>query len=396
MPFGITPAGFARKDLATILAEIEEQQRDDIDPGLNQEGDSLLGQLNSVVGNAFAELWEVAEAIYDNQYPDTASNQSLDDVAAITGTSRRAATNSTVLCDVNIDGGFTLPAGSVAFVPGQAGTTRFLLDEDLNNPGGGPATFIGVAFTAQDTGPVVANAGTLTGGPELVTGWNSVTNPNDATLGKLQETDAELRLRRLQEVAGAGGSTLEAIRADVSRVAGVISVKALENTSDIVDSNGLPPHSFEVLVLGGDDDDIAQAIFDTKPAGILAFGSTIVNVEDSEGVTVPIGFSRPTAKQVWLELDLLVDDDYPAGGDDAVKQTVVEFAETIFLTGDDVVLARLNQAAFMVMGVRDITEIRAGFAVSPIGTANLIIALRELASFDTSRVVVNTSPFVDL
>lgn len=396
MAFGVTPEGFARKDLQTIKQEVEEQQRDELGQGINQRGDSVLGQLNGIVFNALAELWEVAEAIYASQYPDSATGQSLDGVAAITGTRRRGQTSSTVLVDVNLDGAFTLPAGSVVFDPARPDDTRFLVDADVTNPGGSPATIPGVAFTAETPGPVVANAGTLTGGPELVTGWNSATNPEDAEVGMTVETDAELRLRRAQEVAGPGGASLDAIRADVLKVVGVISASVIENTTAVPDAFGVPPHAFEVIVLGGDDDEIAAAIFANKAAGILAFGSTVVLVQDSEGDDVSIGFTRPTERDVWLEYDLAVDGDYPGGGDDAVKEAVVDFARSAFGQSQDVIESRLAAPAFDVLGVRDVIEIRLGFAPAPVGTANLPIGVREIADFDTSRVLVSTVAFVDL
>ena len=394
MAFGITVEGFLRKTLADIKADVEAAQREALGQELNQQADSLLGQLNSVYFNGLAEVWEVMEALYSSLNPDAATGQSLDNVAALTGTLRKDATFSTVLCDVNIDGGYTLLAGSVAFVPGNP-NARFLLDADLNNPGGVPALFTDVAFTAEEPGPVVANAGTLTGGPELVTGWNSCTNPLDATLGEEIESDPDLRLRRKREVAGPGGASPDAIRADVSKVEDVVSVSVLENASSVTTPDGIPPHAFETIVLGGDDTEVAQAIFDNRAAGIKAHGSTVVTLKDSENNDVDIGFTRPTPKDVWLEYDIAVDAEYPVLGDDLVKQAVVEAAEQLFGQGDDVIVSKLSAPAFTIQGVRDVIVIRLGFSASPVGTSNLPIILREIAAFDTTRVVVSTIAFVD-
>lgn len=392
---GVTPAGFDRKTLEEILDEIELQQLADIDPTLDQEGDALLGQLNAVMANGFGELWEVLEAVYNSQYPDTAGDISLDNVSAITGTTRQGQTFSKILLDCNLDGLFTLLAGSVAFIPSIPGV-RFLLDEDLENTTVGAFTFLGVAFTAETAGAVVANSGTVTGGPDLVTGWNSCTNPLDAEVGEEVENDAQLRLRRLLEVAGPGGASTDAIRADVLKLDGVISASVIENTDSIVSPDGIPPHAFEVVVLGGDDTEIAEAIFANKAAGILAFGSTTVVVQDSEENDVTIGFTRPTAKDIWLEIDIAVDANYPSNGDDLVKAALVTFGQQTFLQGQDVIAALLKGAAFAVLGVRDTVELRLDFTAAPVPIVNLPILVRELAAFDTSRVTVSTSTFVDV
>ena len=387
MAFGVTPE-------ATILLEVKAKQRADMNPRVNQEDDALLGQINGVLGNAIGELWEVADATYASQYPDSSSNQSLKNVASITGTVPKEETKSTVVVDCTLDGSFTLVAGSLLFIPAQP-DVRFLSDVDVENPGGAPAVFE-IAFSAETPGAVIANVDTLTGGPELVTGWEDATNPLDADIGQDLENDSELRTRRLEEVSGAGGSTAEAIRADVSGVEGVISVSVQENDDEVVDANGIPAKSFETIVLGGDDADIAKAIFGSKPSGIKAFGQTIEIVQNSEGQDILIGLTRPTDRDVWLEVDVAVSDDYPALGDDAVNDAVVAFGIANFGQGDDVVISQLKRAPFSVAGVEDVTEIRAGFAISPTLTINLVIPLRFISRFDTSRVIVASTPFVDL
>lgn len=393
MAFGVTTDGFVRKSLAEVKGEIEAAELAD-NPELNVQADVLAGQFNSVMSNAIAELWEVLEAVYGSNDPDAAVGQSLDAVSAITGALRLDATPSTVLCDITLEGGFTLPAGSVAFVPGVP-SARFLLDADVENASGGPLPFTDVPFTAESVGPIVANSGTLTGGPELVVGWSDCTNPLDADVGTNDEVDSAFRLRREQLVSAAGGSTADAIRADVLQVDDVTSASIINNRTDVV-FDGVPAHAFEVIVLGGLDADIAAAIFGTAPAGILPFGSTIEPVIDSEGNSVDIGFTRPTEREIHLEIDVSIDaDDFPAGGEDEIKEAVVAAGEFLFLQGNDVVPVQLNPAILEILGVKDITAIRLGFATSPVGEANLTILIRELATFDTSRILVTTSPFVD-
>jgi hypothetical protein len=70
---------------------------------------------------------------------------------------------------------------------------------------------------------------------------------------------------------------------------------------------GRPGKSFEIVAEGGTDLAVATAIFGAKPAGIQAYGSTIVTVQDTFGNPYAIGFSRPTQVPFFIALTLVTD-----------------------------------------------------------------------------------------
>jgi hypothetical protein len=252
---------------------------------------------------------------------------------------------------------------------------------------------------------------TLTSGTTLPA--TGVTNPLDAELGEVAETDPELRRRREEELRSQGSTSIEAIVADVEEVEGVVQAVGFENTSDATDSDGLPPHSFEAVVwdgIGADasDDLIAQAIFDAKPAGIAAASATLAEthtgtaVEPVSGDEFTITFSRAEGVELYFEYDLATNDDYPVDGDAQVKAAGAAFVNDRRRIGSDVIAAKLYVpvlAAWVesdgteheaIAGVEDVTEIRFGATVSPINTANVTIAARQIALADTSRISVSS------
>jgi uncharacterized phage protein gp47/JayE len=244
-----------------------------------------------------------------------------------------------------------------------------------------------VWFIAEETGPVRANAGTLTEIAETSTGWNSVTNAADAILGEEEEADTDLRTRRLQELADSGSTTVDAIRAAILAVEDVTNAIVLENDSAVT-VDGIPPHAIEPVVLGGTDVDIAAAIFGSKAAGIQSFGADATElVEDSLGNSHTVEFSRPTVREVYIELTLVTDPDLYVG-DTAVKEALVDFHDATREMGQDVIVYRLACVIMDLVGVLDITTFALGFSASPSGTVNLSIADRELAELDTSRIVL--------
>src|SRR5262249_36114068 len=99
-----------------------------------------------------------------------------------------------------------------------------------------------VACEAVDTGPLPAPAGTLTVIDTPVAGLSSVTNAADAILGRNQETDSELRIRREEELRAAGKGTVDAIRALLLEVLNVVQAKVLQNHSGRPGRGGRAAH----------------------------------------------------------------------------------------------------------------------------------------------------------
>ena len=386
---GLTDTGFEIKTLEEIKAEIESVQLENIDPNLNQNVDSALGQLTAIISSKIREVWELVAAVYTSAYPDTASGQPLSYIAAITGTLRRSATASTVIATINLDDSVTIPAGSAASVAGNT-DMRYEFAEDFTNSTGSTDDF-DVELIASTLGSGIrANAGTLTVIATPVTGWNSVTNAADSIPGLDIETDTELRARREQELTIAGSGTVNAIRADVLSVEDVESATVFENVSELIDANGLPGHSFEVVVLGGDDTEIAEQIFESKPAGIQAFGTTQVVVEDTAENEHTIGFSRPVEITIHIEYDLVIDPDTYAG-DTAVKEALADFGDALLL-GEDVKIAKLNCVVIDIAGVLDITAVAVDDEDPPVATTNFVIGSRQLAVIDTANIDITTTP----
>lgn len=410
MSFGVLSTGFAKKTLADILSEIETQQKADIDPNLNTLATSVIGQFNGIFADKVREIWDVLEGVYNGAYPDSASGAQLDGVAAITGATRIGAKQSTVSLFVTGDVGTSLVSGRRAKVPGGgsfitqvngtiaaanawAPTTAYATDDIVTNTdgstdriyvataggtsagAGGPTTtgtnivdgtvtwrFLGeglgfaqisslsVAFTA-----VVGQAFTITEIETPVSGWLGVSNLEDAVLGRDIETDEAFRARREQLIRVSGAATLEALRAAIINTTGVNQALVFENTTLITDVNGVPGKAFEAVVSGGTDLDVATTIFLTKPLGIQSFGNDVFEtVVDSQGISHSIDFSRPTDLEIFVDVTVTVDGNYPIDGDTQVAQAIKDLGDTLDI-GEDVIFKKFECEPFKVSGVIDIT-----------------------------------------
>nr|DAF20196.1 MAG TPA: Baseplate wedge protein [Caudoviricetes sp.] len=96
---------------------------------------------------------------------------------------------------------------------------------------------------------------------------------------------------------------LDGIRAEVLKQEGVKSVYADENKTMQVDSKGLEPKSIVLIVDGGRNEDIANAIWKKKDQAIQMNGDTIVTVKDNQGTDREIRFYRPKKREVQVKIE---------------------------------------------------------------------------------------------
>ncbi|MBW2672059.1 MAG: baseplate J/gp47 family protein [Deltaproteobacteria bacterium] len=385
MSFGVTITGFVEKTLEQIKTDIFDDWKANISAKINTTASSWSGVIVGIMSSKLSEVWEMGAGVYSAFDPDEATGDALTGLAALTGTIRRLATESTAAVDVVVTQAVNIAEGTFQISVTGNPAAAFVNAEAIVAAGAG--TVADVAFEAVTAGATVANAATLTVIDTPTTGAASVTNPLDATIGAAEETDAALRLRREADLSKPGTGTVDAIRADLLNVSGVTSARVFENDTDATDGDGLPPHSIEALVLGGAAQDVVDQIWASKGAGIQTYGASSGTAEDSVGDNHTVNYTRPTEKRIYLEIDLTTDADYPVDGDAQVATAAAALVQA-FVIGDDFILAVVSAAAFGVSGVVDVTAIRAGFTISPVGTVNLSIGIRELATLDTSDIVV--------
>jgi uncharacterized phage protein gp47/JayE len=383
---GITTTGFQRKILDEILTDIATQQRARISSSLDVSERTVVGNLNAIFADHISQAWEVLEEAYSAFDPDNASDDRLVALALLSGVERQDAQTGLVTATVVTGAAFTGAAagGLVAHVVDEP-ENRWV-NRDAVAAGAGTRS---VVFESEEAGAgAIAAAATLTVIAGPVSGWTSITNPADATSGTDQETIEDLRARREASLALAGSGTVDAIRADVLAVDGVEQVKVNENTTDAT-VGGIPPHAFEVIVWDGSpgaalDDDLAQAIYDTRPAGIVAHGSLTGNAVTSDGQVVAVAFSRATEVPIYAVVEI----ESALGVAIAdVKAAIAAAMPT--LVGGDVVYNRMSGSVFNVDGVDNFVSFTVGIAPSPVGTSNIAITDAQIATLDLTNISVS-------
>lgn len=251
----------------------------------------------------------------------------------------------------------------------------------------------------EDTGPIPAPAGSLTTIITPVTGWRFVYNINDARNGTDYETDAELRHRYTTGVYRLGAGTVPAIKANLEQdISAATSVAVYENTTDATNGDGMPPHSVEVVIEGGDDLTIAQRLYDLKPAGIATHGTTTMPVVDSSGYAVDVKFSRPEQRQIWVKAILTTTSEETIPGNllELARSAINEAGSSLGV-GENVYLQRLLSSIFKA--TTGVASVALTACVTAVGaatpapgdytTADIAIGTRQRAVF--ANFAINVS-----
>jgi uncharacterized phage protein gp47/JayE len=404
---GLTLTGFEKETTETIQAKIGEDLLTNLDATLDLSPEEPLGNIVASASAVLATAWEAVEDLYSMINRGSAEGIALDNVNGLTGTTREKQRKGIAVCTVNVEPSTTLLAGTLtANVVGQPDNTWVNID-DAVNASGVAADVTGIRFQSTQYGPVVANAGTITETTAPVTGWNSVTNPLDATVGALVEEDTPYRVRGDEEVARPGTGTYAALLVDVKDVENVLTVSVAENDTDYPVGE-LPGHSFKVRVWDGasplaDDDEIAQAVWGSKPTGVQAVGDESGTAIDSEGGAHTVHFARLEQVELYVTLTLVTSSDYPVDGNDQVKALIKALGDRVLQGGVDfnVLLFRAEaqyrvivdastgtQIELGIKGVTNVTSLKVGDAPSPPDSADWSITDDQIGRLDTSRIVI--------
>lgn len=164
------------------------------------------------------------------------------------------------------------------------------------------------------------------------------------------------------------------------------------------ESGGRSPKSFEAVVEGGSDQDVALKIWQLKPAGIQTFGNVNngagIIIIDSWGNQQVIHFTRAIPVYMWATLALVTNpqETFPGNGQELVSQAVLAYGNSLGI-GVDVIIQRVQAAAFSVPGLSSVTvQLARTLATSTIPSfvsTNIDIGETEISVWDLSRINVS-------
>lgn len=250
-----------------ILNEINNDIKSQI-PELSLDDSNPLIKINKKMADLFHRMSLAGASTYKSYSIDEASGNALDDRVFWLGLTRLKETKASGIVEFTGEPNTIIPSNF------RVSTTTNKIYYTLNN------------VTIGEDGKGTSAVESLYGGSEYnveantitrivnpLNGVKSVINKKSITGGTDIESDARLRTRYYNTLLGLGKSTIVSIENAILDNTTATKVNIVENDTDEEDlETGLPPHSFECFVFGGEDENILRQIYESRPVGITCVG----------------------------------------------------------------------------------------------------------------------------
>lgn len=214
-------------------------------------------------------------------------------------------------------------------------------------------------------------------------GWRGVYNPYYIFPSTGIESDEEYRRRgKLLQQGGYGKYT--AILMAIKSVRGVVYENIQQNTSANTTGSGIINNGVGITVMGGNEDEIALAIFNSISEGIMTSGDIVKSVKDINGASHEIRFSRPKITPLEINMSLITYPDFPNNGNARIKQAIVEWFNNLNV-GEDIHYSRLYAPINSIQGFA-VKNLRFGYKGGTLSMEDVIISGNEIATINAEDI----------
>lgn len=317
--------GFSVQEPQEVREEIAQSWinafKSDDTPDINTAPETPQGQI--IDAETLAITQKDAElAFLANMFnPKTARGIWQDALAEIYFIKRKKAVNSRCYCVLSGLNGTVIEKGSK--IQSSADNTYWNLLEDVTIQNNGSVIAL---FECESEGAVIASPNTLNKIITTVAGWDTVNNSQSATVGSLEESQQAFEKRRYDSVALNSVGTTASVFSRVNQIDDVVGCYVVDNKTNvnkIIDDYLLKPHSIYVAVIGGSNQDIAEAIYKSLSAGCDYNGNTQITVVDPHThAKEKVTFMRPTQQNVYIKVNVF-DKDLPDDYETLIKNAVI-------------------------------------------------------------------------
>lgn len=296
----LTPQGFVFQTFEEIFNSLAQGYRDIYGSDIDLSQNTPDGQRIGIHAKAVHDAQTALLALYNGWDVDLAQGVQLDRLSAFCGITRRPPTKSswdvnvTALSTANLYAGYT--------IKDEAGQEWERVDA-LTIPAG--VTL--VTFVSKSLGAVLGLSGASLDQVTVIPNIQTLAPAGSAVVGVAEETDYELRTRRLRSLQNPSFSTLGALTTKLLDLPGVIDARVYENKTPVMDVDAeINAHSIWVVVEGGDVAKIAEVMAKQKTGGTGEMGDVIgtwvETLPNGFAFTHTMRFSRPILAPLHVRL----------------------------------------------------------------------------------------------
>jgi uncharacterized phage protein gp47/JayE len=284
---------------------------------INLESNTPDGQRLNIEAQAEADMGELLRDTINGLNIDTASGNDLDRLALFKMIKRRGG--SYTIMPILIITNRILSLENTFRISDTQGNTYHLQSQ---------ATLVNgdniLNFVSDTIGDIVPPLNTINTIVSVTLGVVSVSNPySPLFVGAQEESDAVLRERLKQSSVLGGQGSVDNIRSAILQVDGVVSCTIDSNRTNATNANGTPAHYNWIVVNGGADIDVANAIYETINNGAGMKGSVVVGIQTQQETIENIIFDRPQAEDLHISFTVTARTSEVVVEEEALKEYLV-------------------------------------------------------------------------
>lgn len=219
-----------------------------------------------------------------------------------------------------------------------------------------------------------------------VLGWRGVTNPFYSYPSMPVESDDDYRYRGKLKLGYNGGKYNSIIMA-LKSVRGVMYENVQINSSSHETNSGIVNNGLAITVLGGDENEIALAIFNSVADGIATSGDIVKEVKDINGFAHEVRFSRPKTVALQITMSLITQPDFPANGVQLIKQAIVDWFNNSINVKDDIHYSRLFEPINSIRGFA-VRNLKVGLKGGTLSNDDIVIGQNEIATISAEDITI--------
>jgi len=300
----INENGLLIDEFSTIYNSLADKFKLIYGQDINLEQNSPDGQLLGIITNEIYDLQTLILHIYNSFDPDLAQGVELNKLLKLIAQTRRASTKSIVDITIVANANVTLPADYTII---DENKQEWIINAETTLISG---TNI-VSFNAVNFGAIEASANTIN---DVVTVFPEITSVNNALpaeVGRDEESDVLLRIRRNNLLSVNSTSTIAGIYSKLFLLDTVTDAVIYENATDTYDAlKDLNAHTLWCIVDGGSIDEITKIIATDKTIGTDLKGTVSNNYVEiflkadgtTRALTHIVKFDRPTEIPLYIKL----------------------------------------------------------------------------------------------
>lgn len=324
----ITSAGATVEDAETIYTDLMAM----LQSAFSLQGKQINTDKNSVQGHIITSLTDMIlnksnDLLYilSNFDINKAEGQWLDCIGKQWGLDRLPATATEAACTLGGVPGTVIP-GVETGSPAEAADDEGRIYRCTETVTIGDGGTVSAVFACSETGPVELAAGGLTSVLSSITGWDTITSAAGVT-GRSVESDADFRKRIKGLVSQNASGTLNALISYIRKLDGVEDCQGRENysgSSTSIAGYTIPAHQYAVSVLGGNNADIAEAIYYKKSAGLMAGNTSITYTDPVSSQAYTFYIIRPSRLDYKIKVTVEGQASLPGNITATIKQALYD------------------------------------------------------------------------